>query len=156
MTAAGVVESEGTGEEFGRQRKTLQEFKLPLAKTCRLRAARFIVHIVAITLQEQGKSKGLLRTREEEAALSTPPFASRPGLFRMETVQPSALFRNGSDLRVGYTSALDERLRDGEPSLDWQWPTLHRAPGALAGTQPHLPVRLHCGPEVLYWPGESD
>jgi hypothetical protein len=59
MTAAGVAEGERAGEEIGRQREALEEFKLTLAKTCGPRAARFVIHIVAIVLQEKKKSKNI-------------------------------------------------------------------------------------------------
>jgi hypothetical protein len=64
MTAAGGAEGEGAREEVRRQRKALQEFKLALPKTCGLRAARFVFHIVAIILQEKRKDKGFLRMRK--------------------------------------------------------------------------------------------
>jgi hypothetical protein len=64
MTAAGAAEGEGTREEVRRQREALQEFKLALAKTCGLRAARFVSYIVAIMLQEKRKSKAFLRMRK--------------------------------------------------------------------------------------------
>jgi hypothetical protein len=64
MTAAGVAEGEGTREEVWRQRKALEEFKLALSKTCGVRAARLIIHIVAMMLQGSGKSKDFLRMRK--------------------------------------------------------------------------------------------
>jgi hypothetical protein len=64
MTAAGAAEGEGAREEVRRQRKALQEFKLALPKTCGLRAARIVVHIVAIMLQGKRKGKGFLQMRK--------------------------------------------------------------------------------------------
>jgi len=64
MTAAGVAEGEGPGEEVRRQRKMLEEFELALPKTRSPRAARFVIHIVAMMLQAQRENKDFLRMRK--------------------------------------------------------------------------------------------
>jgi hypothetical protein len=64
MAASGVAEGQGAGKEVRREREALEELKLALPKTCGPRAARFVIHIVAIMLQATKKSKAFSRMRK--------------------------------------------------------------------------------------------
>jgi len=70
MTASGVAEGQRAGEQIGRWREALEEFKLTLPKTCGPRATRFVIHIVAIMLQEKKKSKTFYECENRKWVLS--------------------------------------------------------------------------------------
>ncbi len=82
MTTPSGVEREGAGEKVRGQRKTPQEFKLPLAKTCGWRAVRFVFHIVAIMLQENGEKQGPFANAKIGNGFQPTPFAQKPALIQ--------------------------------------------------------------------------
>jgi len=59
IPAARETSGEGSGQQIGRDGETVEQMKLALAKTCGLRAAGFLFHIVALILQVTKKMQAL-------------------------------------------------------------------------------------------------
>lgn len=59
ISAAGETAGEGSGQQLGWDRETVEQLKFALAEACGLRPLRFFFHIVAIMLQEQQKKQAI-------------------------------------------------------------------------------------------------
>jgi hypothetical protein len=71
VAAACVAACERAGQEVGRDRKAPEELKLPLPEARSLRTARFVIHIVAMMLQVNGKKQAFSECENRKPTFRT-------------------------------------------------------------------------------------
>jgi hypothetical protein len=75
ITATGVTPRQSAGQQVGRDGEAAEKFKLTLAEARGLRAARLVIHIVAMMLQVSGKKQAF--SKRENRMLPFQPIDPR-------------------------------------------------------------------------------